>query len=90
MHSELIFNDHNDLFGDESSNLMHIAATVMGREMKTIAQRNPALYKRLATILHNNTKDEHHSPIALLMLQYFNNTVADNITTLNYLQLGFK
>jgi predicted nucleotidyltransferase len=90
MHSERIFDNHNDLFCNEEVGLMHIAATVMGREMKTIAQLNPALHQRLLNILDDNTQDINNSPIALLMLQYFDNTVADNITTLNYLKQGFE
>jgi predicted nucleotidyltransferase len=90
INTEQIYEHHNDLFGNEDADLIHIAATVMGREMKTIAQRTPALQQRINTILQANTTDANNSPIAILMLQYFGNTVEDNIILLEYLTAGFR
>ncbi len=87
INNDQILNNHNDLFGNENADLIHIAATVMGREMKTIAQRNPALQQRINTILQANITNSNNSPIAILMLQYFGNTVEDNITLLQHLTI---
>jgi predicted nucleotidyltransferase len=89
MHSEHIYDYHNDLFDDENVSLIQIAAIVMGREMKTIAQRNLALQQRINTILEINITNGNNSQIAKLMQQYFGNTVEENITLLKYIILGF-
>jgi predicted nucleotidyltransferase len=52
MYDEQIWSQHNDLFGNDKLSLLQIAAIVMGREMKSIVQRNPLLYQRLITILN--------------------------------------
>jgi predicted nucleotidyltransferase len=89
INSEKIYEHHNDLFGNQDAELIHIAAFVMGREMKTIAQRNPALKQRINIILQTNTTDANNSPIAIIMLQYFGNTVEDNIALLQHLTQGY-
>ncbi len=88
MYSEQIYDHHNDLFDNQEAELIDIAATVMGREMKNIALRNNALYQRITCILQSNTTSVSNSPIAKLMLQYFNNTIEDNIKLLKHLVKG--
>lgn len=90
MHSVQIYDHHHELFDNENAELIDIAATVMGREMKTIAQRNPTLQQRITSILQANITNSDDSPIAILMLQYFGNTVEDNIALLKHLITGFE
>ncbi|HRO46462.1 hypothetical protein [Agriterribacter sp.] len=89
MHDEEIWNNHADLFSDESVELIHIAARVMGREMHKIASRNEKLFTRLEGILKANTTDAANSKMADIMIEYFDNTAEDNIRLLKQLRTGF-
>ena len=51
MYNDEITDSHNDLFDVERVDLKHLAAIVMGREIKKIAKRNPKLYERIQHIL---------------------------------------
>lgn len=84
-----IWNSHNDLFDADDPNLLHIAARVMGREMSKIGKRNEKLFKRLASILNTNTRDFADSRMAQIMVEYFRNSVEENIFLIRQLELGF-
>ena len=90
MYDEVIWTEHHDLFADETAELKHIAAKVMGREMRKIAQRNERLFERIEGILHSNTADAASSSMAKIMIEYFNNTAEDNVILLNHLREGFN
>ncbi len=89
MYDNEIWENHSDLFADENADLRHIAARVMGREMKKIAVRNEKLYKRIERILNANTDDMPNSKIATIMIEYFENTIEDNVLLLQQLKQGF-
>lgn len=89
MHDEEIWNNHHDLFGDAAADLKHIAARVMGREMKTISRGNEKLFNRVEGILKVNTDDVANSSMAVIMREYFDNTLADNVELLIQLKQGF-
>lgn len=89
MHDEEIWNNHHDLFGDAATDLKHIAARVMGREMKRIAGGNEKLFNRIEGILKANTGDAANSNLAVIMREYFDNTLADNVALLKQLKQGF-
>lgn len=89
MYDEEIWNKHFDLFDDENSNLLQIAARVMGREMNKIAKRKEKIFRRVENILNENAKDISNSKIAAIMVDYFENTVEDNVMLLKELKLGF-
>ena len=89
MHDNEIWENHNDLFTNEKIDLIHIAARVMGREMKRIGIRNERLYARKEDILKKNTANEADSKMAAIMVEYFDNTVDDNIKLLQHLKEGF-
>lgn len=90
IHSEEIYENHTDIFTDsESATLTELAARVMGREIKIIAQRNKKLLERLANLLQINTANAATSKMAEIMVQYFNNTIEDNLRLLQYLKTGF-
>lgn len=75
MYDNEIWDNHNDLFTDENAGLKHIAAKVMGREMRKIAKRNKKLFARIERILNANTDDMPNSKMAAIMIEYFENTV---------------
>ena len=90
MYDNQIWENHHDLFGDNDSDLKHIAARVMGREMNKIARRNPTLFDRIERILYENTADTPNSKMALIMIEYFENTMEDCVLLLQQLKQGFK
>ena len=90
MHDDEIWESHNELFQNENADLKHIAARVMGREMSKIAQRNKNLFNRVEKILDDNTYDMPNSKMAAIMIEYFDNTIEDNVLLLQQLKQGFK
>ena len=89
LYDEEIWTSHSDLFEDENDDLRHIAARVMGREIRKIAQRNDQLYQRVLDILNANTADPRTSEIARIMREYFDNTLEDSTLILSHLKQGF-
>jgi len=89
MYSEEIYENHNELFGGVRK-LPEIAAIVMGREMSKIASLNPALYDRLEALLVRNTQDLKASEIGRIMVDFFGNTVGENVGTLKSVLAGFR
>lgn len=89
MYDNEIWDNHSDLFADENAELNHIAARVMGREMAKIAKRNEKLYNRIDGILKINTGDLANSQMAAIMVEFYQNTVEDNVTLLQKLKQGF-
>jgi hypothetical protein len=88
MYDNEIWDNHNDLFGNENPNLLHIAARVMGREMGQIARRNSKIWTRIEGILHANTLDIRTSKMAVIMVEYFKNTVEENVALLVEVKQG--
>lgn len=89
MYDEEIWSNHSDLFDTENENLKWIAARVMGREMKKIAQRNIQLYERIQNILETNATDVQNSRMAEIMVAYFENTVEENRQLIEQIKKGF-
>lgn len=91
MYDELIWNNHNDLYADENSDMpeIHVAARVMGREIKKITVKNEKLCTRIEGILEANTVDVANSHLAAIMIGYFDNTMEDNVELLKQLKQGF-
>ena len=90
MYDEEIWANHSDLFGEEEIDLKHLAARVMGREIKKIAKRNPKLYERVESILESNTNDIPNSAMAIIMVEYFKNTIEENVNLLLQIKNGFE
>ena len=89
MYDEEIWKNHHDLFNEEDVDLKYIAARVMGREISKIANRNEKLFTRISEILDRNTEDIPNSKMAAIMVEYFDNTVEDNVLLLQQLKQGF-
>ncbi len=90
MYDNEIWENHYDLFESENPSLNHIAARVMGREMNKIAIKNEKLFGRIEAILTSNTINSTNSKMAVIMIEYFDNTIEDNIQLLKLLKLGFS
>ena len=88
MYDNEIWENHSDLFVDEKDDLKHIAARVMGREMSKIANRNEKLFKRIEGILNANTIDKTKSKMAIIMIEYFQNTIEENVSLLKKIKEG--
>lgn len=54
LQSDLIYDEHNDLFGDEKITLKMIAARVIGREMRKPLEENAKLKTRVIKILEDH------------------------------------
>ncbi|NCU04695.1 MAG: hypothetical protein GXC73_11980 [Chitinophagaceae bacterium] len=89
MYDNEIWDNHSDLFSEDDAELKHIAARVMGREMSKIAKRNEKLFSRIEGILNANTDDTPNSKMGAIMIEYFDNTVEDNVQLLQQLKQGF-
>jgi len=84
-----IFENHHDLFEKEEASLKHIAARVMGREMSKIAKKNESLFSRIVGILNSNTLVRQNSNMAKIMVEYYDNTIDENVQLLKQLRQGF-
>lgn len=89
MNDNEIFENHHDLFEKEEASLKHIAARVMGREMSKIAKKNELLFSRIVGILDSNTLVSQNSDMAKIMVEYYDNTIDDNVQLLKHLRQGF-
>jgi hypothetical protein len=92
MHTDEIYENHADIFTDpdaEKATLTELAARVMGREIKVIARRDEKLLGRIVKLLNANTAGAATSKIAEIMVQYFNNTIEENLQLLQHLKKGF-
>jgi predicted nucleotidyltransferase len=90
MNDNEIFENHHDLFEKEEVSLKHIAARVMGREMSKIAKKNELLFSRIVGILDSNTLVSQNSDMAKIMVEYYDNTIDDNVQLLKHLRQGFS
>ncbi|MEA5427913.1 hypothetical protein [Arcicella lustrica] len=90
MYNEEIYTNHLDLFGEEEFSLRELSARVMGREIKKIAKRNLKLKERIMSILERNTNDKTNSNMAIIMIEYFKNTVEDNVRLIGHIKEGFQ
>jgi len=90
MNDNEIFENHHDLFEKEEASLKHIAARVMGREMSKIAKKNELLFSRIVGILDSNTMVSQNSEMAKIMVEYYDNTIDDNVQLLKHLRQGFS
>lgn len=88
MYADEIYENSNNLFGSEDAELNLIAARVMGREMSKIAKRNESLFNRLLELLEVNSNNSD-SEMAKIMLEFFSNTIEDNIKVIQKIKEGY-
>ena len=90
MYDNEIWEYHSDLFSEEKVDLKHISARVMGREMSKIAKKNEALFERINTIMEANTNNIPKSKMAIIMLEYFENTLEESVLLLQQIKFGYN
>jgi len=61
----------------------------MGREMSKIAKKNESLFSRIVGILNSNTLVRQNSNMAKIMVEYYDNTIDENVQLLKQLRQGF-
>lgn len=88
MQDNEIWENHFDLFTGDNTDLLHVAARVMGREMRKIVIKDDALFQLIDGILERNSANVDHSHIGAIMTAYFNNTVQENITMISEIRKG--
>lgn len=82
--------EHNDLFDENAqySELPEIAAIVIGREIKKMCQKNPALKTRLASILAGHITKGQRSSFVKQMVAETRKPVDEMLRQLTALQTG--
>jgi len=94
INQEQIWEHHADLFtvepatDDGRDGLLLIAAKVLGKELKEIASRTPALYARLTGIISRNTINAESSVMGKIMAQYFDVTVEQMRLIIKEIEMG--
>ena len=88
MQDNEIWENHFDLFTGDNTDLLHVAARVMGREMRKIVIKDDTLFHLIDGILERNSADVDHSDIGAIMTEYFNNTVQENVTMISEIRKG--
>lgn len=83
LHDSLIYENHNDLFGEEERQLENIGAVVLGREMRKLVGENNQLLARLEKILATHIEKAEKSEFVRLMVK---ETGKDVETVLGYLK----
>ena len=90
MYQQVIWEKHNDLYLDEANTPEVIAARVMGREIAKIAKRTQLLQKRITGILDVNTQSPQTSSMAVIMREYFDNTVEECFNLILEMKMGMS
>ena len=58
-------------------------------EISKIAKKNELLFSRIVGILDSNTLVSQNSDMAKIMVEYYDNTIDDNVQLLKHLRQGF-
>lgn len=87
--TDLIYEQHNDLFGDDLD-VSHIAARVLGRQMKAIFAQSNHLEKRIISILHGVIEQPRKSKLAELMVAGTEQNIDSAIKILKALLKGIE
>lgn len=88
--SDLIYEHHNDLFDDQNTDLLLLAARVLGRQMKQIIANSPELEERIIRVLRNATDNSEKSRIPELMMRGTDKTVEEVIVVLSEIINGMN
>jgi len=90
LESELIFNQHNDLFQEKEDLIPeYVSARVIGREMSKALNKSEKLLKRIIYILSDSIKNDSSS-IPLLIAEKNNYTVEDSKNFLKEILRGIE
>jgi len=75
IHSENIYENHNDLFEGDETTLETISSRVIGRELKVVAAKNNKLNDRVISILEGHISKADHSLFILGMIGDYCNEI---------------
>ncbi len=91
LEADLVYT-YTDLFADdnEEKTLQEIAAIVIGREIKKIAENNPALLDRLRSVLQNYIDGKEDSPFIRQMVAESGKPVETNVHYLENILAALK
>jgi len=90
LESDLIYDNHADLFAGEEQSLERIAARVLGRQMKLILNRNALLKERIISILQINAQSPEDSSIGLQFVNGNIQTVDEAILVIKEIIKGIE
>ncbi len=90
LESDLIYENHVELFAGEEHSLERIAARVLGRQMKTILNRNTLLKERITSILRTNAQLPEDSSIGLQLVNGNIQTIDEAIVVLKEIIKGIE
>jgi len=88
LQTELIYDNHPDLFENEERTLDEIGAIVIGREMKKICKDNFELLTRIKTIIKRNVDLQENSILVRKITMEISTTVERVLRLLTALLLG--
>lgn len=90
LQGEEIYENHSNLFEDETKELINISATALGINIGAIIKEDKLLTERIIKILKANSTILADSKIGIIMTTYFDNTVEENVRILNDILRGIQ
>jgi len=90
LQGEEIYDRYSTLFDDETKKLIDISAIVLGREIGAIIKEDKSLAERIINIIEANSTTLSASKIGIIMTDYFDNTVEENVTLLKHILAGIQ
>lgn len=90
LQGEEIYENHSNLFEDETKELINISATALGINIGAIIKEDKLLTERIIKILKANSTILADSKIGIIMTNYFDNTVEENVRILNDILRGIQ
>ena len=90
LQADLIYEKHNDLFGDDTVTLEEISASVIGREIKKIVGGNTTLLHRLINILEGHIAMKEKSAFLRSMIGDSEATIENKIKLLQSMHTSLR
>lgn len=90
LQSDLIYEVHNDLFGNDNDSLQKISARVIGREMRTALQSNEKLKVRIVNILDRHVQTAEKGAFVARMLSTGKYSVQEYLDFLTEIKNGIN
>lgn len=88
--SEVIYNEHPDLFENDDFDMVNAGARVLGRQINKILSGSAKTKKRIVSILESNVKDVEHSKIGAIIAKDSGVTIEKAVLLLKELLKGIN
>jgi len=88
--SDLIYDQHSDLFSREDLDLVDYSAITIGREIGLIVTENKSLKERILNILHLSDQKNRHIPEIMAGFEEIGLTIERSTTLLNEILQGIN